>query len=81
MQVKVYLVRHFQLGWFPRITDIKKSKEILSSISLLSASELAFLYPRASIYREKILGMTKSLIAIGPYDSISGFSSRQSRQS
>jgi 2-polyprenyl-3-methyl-5-hydroxy-6-metoxy-1,4-benzoquinol methylase len=50
------LNRRFTLGWQP--------KGQWEEITLLSARDLARLFPDAEIRREKVLGLTKSLIAV-----------------
>ena len=46
------------LGW--------QQRGCWEEITLLSAHDLRRLFPGAEIYRERILGLTKSLMAIGP---------------
>jgi 2-polyprenyl-3-methyl-5-hydroxy-6-metoxy-1,4-benzoquinol methylase len=50
------LNRRFTLGWQP--------KGQWEEISLLSAGDLRRLFPEAEIRRERVLGLTKSLIAV-----------------
>ncbi len=50
------LNRRFTLGW--------QAKGEWEEITLLAARDLRRLFPDAEIHREKVLGLTKSLIAV-----------------
>jgi hypothetical protein len=63
LSVRAFLAHHFDLGWYKRIPDKHKATREVAMIRLLTRRELAHLFPGASIYKEKILGLTKSLIA------------------
>jgi SAM-dependent methyltransferase len=51
------LSRRFALGWY--------EKGSWEDIDLLSTRELRALFPDATIHRERLLGLTKSLMAVG----------------
>ena len=55
-RVRMALNRRFTLGW--------QAKGQWEEITLLSARDLKRLFPGAEIHREKVLGLTKSLIAV-----------------
>lgn len=55
-RVRRMLNRHFALGW--------QAKGEWEEITLLSARDLRALFPDAEIHRERVLGLTKSLIAV-----------------
>lgn len=57
-RVRKALNRRFTLGW--------QERGSLEEISLLSTRDLRRLFPDAEIHRERVLGLTKSLMAIGP---------------
>ncbi len=63
--MKVWLVTHFDIGWYRRTPDREKALEIVNSIRLLTRKELQKIFPAATIYREKILGLTKSFLIYG----------------
>lgn len=66
--IQIWLLRNFRLGWFPKTPDAIKAREIIESIRLLNKSEFAALFPKASIYEEKALGLTKSFVAYEGWD-------------
>ena len=55
-RVRMALNRRFTLGW--------QAKGQWEEITLLGARDLRRLFPDAEIHREKVLGLTKSLIAV-----------------
>ena len=55
-RIRMALNRRFTLGW--------QAKGQWEEITLLSARDLRRLFPGAEIHREKVLGLTKSLIAV-----------------
>jgi len=61
-KLKIWLVTRFNLGWFGKIPDENKAREIISSIRLLNKKELKILFPESKIKEEKFLGLTKSFI-------------------
>lgn len=63
--VRVWLLQHYKLGWLPKTPDATKAQEIVESIRLLGKREFVNLFPTASLYEERTLGMTKSFIAYG----------------
>ena len=62
--VRIWLVRHFSLGWYTRTPDKASAARLVDQIRLLRRSELRRLFPGASIIRERFLGLTKSFIVI-----------------
>jgi SAM-dependent methyltransferase len=56
LAVQRFLVARFQLGW--------QQKGEMETIRLLSARQLQQLFPDATIHRERLLGLTKSLMAV-----------------
>lgn len=66
--VRVALLQRFRLGWFPRESNLGKARRIVESIRLLDKGDFVKLFPTASIYEEKILGITKSFVAYEGWD-------------
>ncbi len=63
LALRTYLLTKFRLGWLEREPDPARARELLESIRLLSLTELRSLFPSASFYEERCLGLTKSIIA------------------
>jgi SAM-dependent methyltransferase len=62
VSVRVFLIRHFNLGWIEKIPDYNKAVKMIEDTRLLKYSELNSMFPDAKIYREKYLGFTKSFV-------------------
>ena len=60
--LKVFLLRHFNLGWYNKIPDKPQAIKTANSIRLLKKRELKQLFPRATIYEQKFYGLTISFI-------------------
>ena len=60
------LLQTRDLGWMRRVLDPAQARETVESIRLLNEGELRRLFADGHIYREKIGGITKSLIAWRP---------------
>ena len=61
--LQVYLVRHLQLGWFPKMPERTKAEEVVRGIHLLSKKDLRMLFPDGNVVEEKFAGLVKSLLA------------------
>lgn len=62
LPVKAFLIRHFQLGFWPKGKNWADSKKIADEIKLLRRSDLKRLFPNAKIQDEKYMCMTKSFM-------------------
>ncbi len=67
LSVKVFLLRHFRVGWHGPTRDPQKAKRTATSVRLLKKSELARLFPDGRIVEERFLGFVKSLIVFKPH--------------
>ncbi len=65
LAARVALVRRFALGYHEALPERDQALRAVTEIRLLGTSELRELFPGAGIYRERVLGMTKSLTAFG----------------
>jgi hypothetical protein len=65
LQLQVWLIMNFKLGWYSKINDRKLARKLVSRITLLSRKEFGELFPGANMYDEKIFILTKSFIAYG----------------
>jgi 2-polyprenyl-3-methyl-5-hydroxy-6-metoxy-1,4-benzoquinol methylase len=63
--IRILLVSNFALGWCKKATDKQQAREMVTEIRLMSKRELIDIFPGATFYEEKLLGLTKSLIAYG----------------
>ncbi len=65
LRVQTALLLRLNLGWKRRrkINDESEARSIATSIRLLSERELKELFPEATIYKERLLGLTKSFVA------------------
>jgi len=61
--IQVYLVQHFNLGWFHRLPEKLEAKNAVRSIQLLSKKEIHLLFPDAHFEDEMLFGLIKSLLA------------------
>jgi hypothetical protein len=68
--LKVYLVRHLDLGWYGRrIKNRDEAMRTVTSIRLLTSGELRAMFPEAAIVRERFLGLTKSFVVVEAHKS------------
>lgn len=59
--VRVFLVRHFNLGCFRKSSSWEDAEAKVRSVRLLSVAEMELLFPSAELEREKFFGLTKSI--------------------
>lgn len=63
VDLRVWLVSHFDVGWYKRIPDRAAARAEVESIRLLSGADLRRLFPEARIYEERFAGLVKSFVA------------------
>lgn len=63
VDLRVALVRRMDLGWKGQIANAERARAAVLSLRLLSAREMGELFPMATLHRERVFGLTKSLIA------------------
>jgi hypothetical protein len=68
--LRTWMVSSFDVGWYKRIPDRTAARSEVQSISLLSKKQLQALFPMASIYEERLFGITKSFVAFGGWNSL-----------
>jgi len=61
-RLKILIFRHFDNRLMKKIADKNLAEKEAKRIRLLNLTELKKLFPEANIYKEKILGLTKSII-------------------
>lgn len=60
--IKVYLIRNFNMGWYKKTTNKLRAMEIANGTNLLTKNKLLHLFPGSEIYTEKIFLLNKSFI-------------------
>jgi len=66
-KLRIALVQRFSLGWYERRPRREDATALVDEHRLLNADELRALFPRATIYRERVAGLTKSFVAYGGF--------------
>lgn len=69
VEVRVWLISHFDLGFYEKITDKQTAIEAVTSITLLNKKKFISLFPEANLFEEKIFGITKSFIVYDGWNS------------
>lgn len=67
--LRVWLVTHYDLGWYKKLPSKQKAIAEVSAIKLLSKKKLTNLFPDGKIYEEKFLGLTKSFVVYSGWDN------------
>jgi hypothetical protein len=65
LSARIALVRHFALGYHDALPDPDEARRAVTEIRLLGATDLRRLFPDGELYRERVLGLTKSFVAYG----------------
>lgn len=60
--LRIKLIQNFNLGWYSKLHDHQKAKELVNSIRILKKRELKKIFLISEIYRERFLFFTKSYI-------------------
>jgi len=63
VNARAWLVSHFDLGCYRRISSKKEALRAVSAIRLLNRKEMLDLFPDGAIVQERLLGLTKSFTA------------------
>ncbi len=64
-EVRAQMVHRFDVGWYKRIPDLDAARTEVDSIRLLTKKQFGSLFPGATIYDERVAGLTKSFVAYG----------------
>jgi hypothetical protein len=62
LATRAWLHHRFNLGWLPREPNRTAALQAVTQIRLLRQQELLRLFPGATLYKEKLLGLTKSFV-------------------
>jgi len=60
--VQIWIALRWTAGWYSRMGDGEAARREVEAIRLLTAQELSILFPESTLYREKLLGLTKSFV-------------------
>lgn len=63
-QTRVWMIQKFGIGFYPRAKSLDEAMRYVEDAILLTAQQMAELFPEARIEREKFALMTKSLVAV-----------------
>jgi hypothetical protein len=63
-RTKVFLLKRFQLGWFPKAKTEEEAIGYAREIQLLNRREFAQLFPDARMIDERVAGLVKSFMAV-----------------
>jgi len=66
--LKVFLLRHFNLGWATKIASKERAMQLIERCQLLKKRELKSLFPKADIRAEKMMGLIMSYIVVEGWD-------------
>jgi hypothetical protein len=66
--VRAALIRVFPLGFHNRRNSFSDAKSLAKSVRLLTAKQMQDLFPHGTLYRERSLWFTKSLVLYGHCD-------------
>ena len=62
MRVKIFLLMHFNLGYYKKVRSRDDALKAIQEIRLLRMNELKELFPDSIILKEKLFGFTKSIM-------------------
>ncbi|PYM17031.1 MAG: methyltransferase type 11 [Verrucomicrobia bacterium] len=66
LSARLMLISRFSLGYIGRKQSREQAMRTLGEFRLLKKNEVKALFPDASIYSERVFGLTKSYIAVKP---------------
>ena len=67
ISTRVYLLTHFDVGWWRKIDDPAEARAAAESIRLLDRKTFAGLFPDATLWEERAFGLVKSFVAYGGF--------------
>lgn len=62
LKFKEFLVYYFKMSFMPKGKTKREARKIGNEVKLLSYDDLKKLFPKASIKKEKMFGLTKSFM-------------------
>ena len=61
--VRGWLLSNLKLSWGGKIPDREQARQAARSVALVGLSRFREMFPDGAIYRERVLGLTKSFVA------------------
>jgi SAM-dependent methyltransferase len=62
LPARIWLLQHFDLGWYKKIPDYDAARQEVETIRLLSRREVAQLFPEGRLHEERFVGLTVSFV-------------------
>lgn len=64
---RVSLLMKRRCGWRGPVADRRQAEGLVDEVRLITAGELKSLFPAAKLWRERFIGLTKSIVAYGGF--------------
>jgi hypothetical protein len=61
-EIRVALLMRYRCGWRGPVADRKLAEALVDEVRLMDGEELVKLFPNAVLWKEKLFGLTKSLV-------------------
>jgi hypothetical protein len=65
LEARVWLLRHYDLGWFKKTPDYAAARCEVEGIRLLSRGEVRRLFPEGTLHTERFAGLAVSFVVFG----------------
>ena len=62
LATRIWLLQHFDLGWYKKIPNYAAARQEVETIRLLSRRDVTRLFPEGTLYNERFAGMTVSFV-------------------
>ncbi len=62
LSTRIWLLQHFDLGWYKKIPDYTAARHEVETIRLLSRRDVTRLFPEGTLHQERFAGMTVSFV-------------------
>lgn len=62
LPARIWLLQHFDLGWYKKIPDYHAARQEVETIRLLSRREVTQLFPEGRLHEERFVGLTVSFV-------------------
>jgi hypothetical protein len=62
LAARIWLLQHFDLGWYKKIPDYAAARQEVETIRLLARRDLVRLFPEGRLYNERFAGLTVSFV-------------------